>query len=203
MNYYLKHFHNTVYANNLYTVWSLNYRSSHASTFNSCRTKREQVVFFVSSYRWDKQAAVVILSSYGAKWDLTNCNNNSFVSVQNWISSSIPLDLFGAKDFHEKRREEKGAERKYASYCRVVIPKNSDDMPMSSLQLRPVKLRASWQHGMMGDVKRVLGPLCRLPALGQSTKTTRNTLYPTTPGTDLTLNVALTSPWPQSMKWSV
>ena len=46
---------------------------------------------------------------------------------------------------------------------------------------------------MMGDVKRALGPLCGLPALGQSAKTNHNTVYQTTTGTDVTLNATLTS----------
>lgn len=74
----------------------------------------------------------------------------------------------------------------------------------SAAQARETQRRK--QHGMMGDLKRVLGPLCRLPALGQSTKTTRNTVFPTTPGTDLTLNATLTSLcwlWPQSVNWFV
>lgn len=55
------------------------------------------------------------------------------------------------------------------------------------------KTHSGEQHGMMGDVKRALGPLCGLPALGQSAKTNHNTVYQTATGTDVTLNATLTS----------
>lgn len=111
---------------------------------NQAKTTNCHIWIFANSQEHVRSAGAIMQQRW-RRGNAVQCATSTTVKTlfMSWFSSLIPLDLLlPAKDFSERRREEKNK----ASYCRVVISE-SVTCPMRSLQLRPVKLTAASSMG--------------------------------------------------------